>query len=326
MRSSFLFRVVFLTTVLVIAWQCCGLVRAADFKAGDEVAAICQTEIKVGNNPLVSIPAGSYLKVQKVNGDWLRVTVTSAGKQIDGWVYAKHVKTFMEDQRIAQGAKQPNDQKSAKRAATRQLITAEMIDAQFISRAEDRAAAQTAIARGQVGAGDLAGAKATAGHIEDQTSRAMAYWAIAFRQSKMGDLAGARQTLQSARSEALLIGDDFERAATLRLVARVQATVGDVTAAKTTAAEIGVATQRSLAYFAVAEAQIKAKDLKGAKDTALQIGDEFLKGLALDEIIDVEAKTGSTTAVFDVIAGATTDPRVSCELLGAAAEEILHTP
>jgi hypothetical protein len=321
MFSNFSIKAVLVICLFATACFCCSLAVAANFKAGDEVVTTYQTELKAGDKPLAVIPVGSYLRVQEIKPDWLKVTVTATGKTISGWVYAKHVQLFAEDQRYAK----LKTASAVKRAEARQLITSEIIDAQSIPRDRDRVIAYMGIACDQVSAGDLAGAMATASLIGDQSQKAMTYWAIAYRQAKMGDSAGARLTLDLAREEAAQIKEDFTRSATYRLIARVQASVGDMAGAKATAEQISDQEKKSQTYFAIAQTQMKTGDWTGAKATALQIGDEDLKVQTQDEIVTAEAKTGGISAAFKFIASATSDPRASCELLRTAIEEIFHT-
>jgi hypothetical protein len=293
--------------------------------------AVYQTEIKDGDKSLVTIPAGCYLKVQDVKGDWILATVARDGKNIAGWVYAKHVQAFADDQRSANAANQSSVPKTAARAAARQLITAEMIDAQYISNDEEKVMAYIGIASDQASAGDVNGARVTAELIIDPSKRATAYLAIANRQVHMGDSAGALQTLELAKLAAeqfrddFIYSEDYVRASMLRLIVRAQADAGDLAAAKATTAQIGDQVNQSQAYFVIAETQMKDGDWAGAEATAALISDEFLRFWAHDEIIAVEARSGGVSAVFKFIDAATRNPRESCELLRTAAEQLLRT-
>lgn len=73
---------------------CGGAVRAqaADMEPGDSVVTLRQTPIQAGKETLASVPPGTRLLIKSVRGDWGAVTVQRQGRDVSGWVHAKHVR------------------------------------------------------------------------------------------------------------------------------------------------------------------------------------------------------------------------------------------
>src|SRR4029077_6432742 len=65
-----------------------GVWMFADYKIGDTVVVIHDTQIKVGAKPVQELPRGVGLKVQAVQGDWLWVSNEAAG-----WINRRDVAT-----------------------------------------------------------------------------------------------------------------------------------------------------------------------------------------------------------------------------------------
>jgi len=66
--------------------------ETAPIKPGDTIATTQpDTPLKSGDTTLLTLPKGTGLTAEEINGDWVRVTVNQDGKKITGWVYARHL-------------------------------------------------------------------------------------------------------------------------------------------------------------------------------------------------------------------------------------------
>jgi len=83
--------VAFLAVVLVGA-RGAETPQAAEIKAGDTVKVTTgPAPVKLGTETLITVGAGTELKVLKVQGDWLQVTVEKDGKPITGWIHKRNL-------------------------------------------------------------------------------------------------------------------------------------------------------------------------------------------------------------------------------------------
>lgn len=70
--------------------------RAEEIEAGDTVVTLYQTPVKAGDETLASLRPKTELLIKSVNGDWGAVIVQHEGKEVSGWVYAKHVRVVLD--------------------------------------------------------------------------------------------------------------------------------------------------------------------------------------------------------------------------------------
>lgn len=69
---------------------------AEGIEPGDTVVTLYQTPVKVGEETLATLRPKTELLVKSVNGDWGAVVVQQEGKEVSGWVYAKHVRVVLD--------------------------------------------------------------------------------------------------------------------------------------------------------------------------------------------------------------------------------------
>lgn len=66
--------------------------QTQEIEAGDKVVTTQDSEpVKSENTVLLTLPKGTELTTQEIDGAWIKVTVERAGKKTTGWLYAKHV-------------------------------------------------------------------------------------------------------------------------------------------------------------------------------------------------------------------------------------------
>jgi carboxyl-terminal processing protease len=88
--SSFILAALVLTAAVFLP-----SLHAADtgpIKPGDTIGTTQpDTPLKSGDTTLLTLPKGTGLTAEEINGDWVRVTVNQDGKKTTGWVHATHV-------------------------------------------------------------------------------------------------------------------------------------------------------------------------------------------------------------------------------------------
>jgi len=155
-------------------------------------------------------------------------------------------------------------------------------------------------------AGDMPAAMKTAGQIQDVYRRNQSWVAIAKGQMKAGDIAGALKTVDMIRPSDFkdIVGSlaDIKTVA-LRDIAQAQQNAGNISGAKntlmyalTSAALIQYADQKVFEQGAIADAQVKAADIDGAKNTLASIqntGNEPpMLGIAREDLAEAQARAG----------------------------------
>lgn len=90
-RRTSLLAVVFLA--VIGAMYNPGRVQAfeAQINAGDKVVTTGPAALMSGKTTLLTVEAGTELVAREIKGNWVRVSVQKDGKQINGWIDAKHL-------------------------------------------------------------------------------------------------------------------------------------------------------------------------------------------------------------------------------------------
>jgi RNA polymerase sigma factor (sigma-70 family) len=156
-----------------------------------------------------------------------------------------------------------------------------------------------AVSASQAAAGEFKDAAQTAEKIGDAASRAFALLAVAGAQVRRKDPEAAKKTLEGAvklgdslpEADADKGEDGSARAGVFGGVARLQAEMGDVKAARQTADGLKER-WKSNALKGVAAAQAAAGDVKGALETAEAIEGEYPKGEAFKEVVTAQLRAG----------------------------------
>ena len=90
-RHRSLFAVAFLTVIGAMYSSGHAQAPEARIKAGDKVVTTGRTALMAGKTTLLTLEAGTQLVAREIKGTWVRVAVQKEGRQIDGWIYAKHL-------------------------------------------------------------------------------------------------------------------------------------------------------------------------------------------------------------------------------------------
>jgi tetratricopeptide (TPR) repeat protein len=162
-------------------------------------------------------------------------------------------------------------------------------------------------------AGDMPTALKTAGQIQDVYHKNQSWAAIAKGQMKAGDIAGALKTVDMIRPSDFNRPADFQsntvgaladlKTVALRDIARAQQNAGNIAGTQTTlmyaatnAALIQNADLRVTEQGAIADDQAKAGDIDGAKNTLASVqytGNELpMIGIAREELAVAQARAG----------------------------------
>ncbi len=178
------------------------------------------------------------------------------------------------------------------------------------------------LVRGQVKAGDIPAAEATATLIRDQFQEVNALDAIALAQSKAGDAAGSRATFAADLDTASHISSKINRSVARYSIAADEATSGDISAAESTASLISDSTYRSFAWSHIATAQAKAGDMAGARrnfglarDAAgiSPDGYRWIASVATDQaaVGDIPGAIATAQGIFDPISQMDADTTIA---------------
>jgi HEAT repeat protein len=68
-----------------------GVSGAAEWKAGDRLVTIRDAPVQVGTRTVATVPEGTELVANAVQGDWVAVMLSQDGREITGWIEAKHL-------------------------------------------------------------------------------------------------------------------------------------------------------------------------------------------------------------------------------------------
>jgi hypothetical protein len=171
-----------------------------------------------------------------------------------------------------------------------------------------RESGQVAIACGQARGGDVAGALATARSLPEP-ARSLAHADIAIAQAQRGDAPGARRTTG-------LVQVPGNQARALEAVAGEAARAGNLTEALRVARSMAFDEYRRTAIKAVVEAQAGRGDVAGAMATIAALPPEEQPGLELAVAL-VRAEAGDAGPLLGLLPGQRTNPFADAVLLGA---------
>ena len=92
-----------LTLIGILALSVCPIAAARAAEKGDTAAIEAGAELRVVNGPapvklgeetLATLPAGTELKAIKVRDPWVQVWVTSKGERLSGWIHKRHLEVL----------------------------------------------------------------------------------------------------------------------------------------------------------------------------------------------------------------------------------------
>ena len=307
----------------------------AQAKAGDVQGAL-QTADAIQSGRSKSEARGVIAQMQATAGDVHGALRTAAAiedprpdpitqtldKKIDAYQGMRTASAFQKDPRIVRSI--------AHSQATAGDVQGALQTAKAIQMEPDKSSVLGAIAESQAKAGDVQGALQTAAAIQKEPYKSYALRAIAHAQVTAGDIQGARQTAagiqEPIKSDVLrdiakpsapvkgrgpqTVGTSRTKSIkskTLRAIAKVQASAGDVKGALQTAAIIPSEQIKSEVMQAIADESASAKakalsriavtqatdgDFQSALQTAASIQKDATKAEALRSIAHAQAKAG----------------------------------
>lgn len=180
-----------------------------------------------------------------------------------------------------------------------------------------RESGQAAIASGQARGGDVAGALATAGSLPELT-RSLAHADIAIARAQRGDVPGALRT-------AGLVQIPGNQARALEAVARASARAGDVTEALQIARSMSFAEHRHTAIRAAVEAQAERGDLPGASLTIATLAPDEQRGMEFAVAL-ARAGAGDASPMLKIFSAPGPDSILVDALLSEVILRLLRVP
>lgn len=68
-----------------------GISAAAEWKAGDRLVTVKDAPVQVGTRTVATVPVGTEVVANAVQGEWVAVVLSQDGREITGWIEAKHL-------------------------------------------------------------------------------------------------------------------------------------------------------------------------------------------------------------------------------------------
>ena len=91
--------------------------EAVKIRTGDRIETLVETPVKSGKETLATVAAGTKLIAGNVQGTWVGVTVERDGRQVKGWIFAKHLKRVVQKATAKPSDSAPKSDASAPKPA-----------------------------------------------------------------------------------------------------------------------------------------------------------------------------------------------------------------